>query len=40
MKAMALIAWMTSPEGQRMIGDFKKNGVVLFHPSAYPRSGE
>lgn len=33
--AMALIAWLTSLEGQRMIGGFKMNGVVLFHPSAY-----
>lgn len=33
--AMALIAWVTSPEGQKMIGGFKKDGVVLFHPSAY-----
>jgi tungstate transport system substrate-binding protein len=33
--AMGLIAWVTSPEGQKMIGEFKKGGVVLFHPSAY-----
>ncbi len=34
--AMALIAWMTSPEGQRIIGDFKVSGEMLFHPTAVP----
>jgi len=33
--AICLIGWMTSPEGQKMIGDFKKKGSVLFHPNAY-----
>lgn len=33
--AMALIGWVTSPEGQEIIGDFKKGGKVLFHPNAY-----
>ena len=33
--AMALIGWVTSPEGQRIIGEFKKEGKALFHPSAY-----
>jgi tungstate transport system substrate-binding protein len=33
--AMALIGWITSPEGQRIIGEFKKDGKALFHPSAY-----
>lgn len=33
--AMALIAWVTSLEGQRIIGGFKKDGIVLFRPSAY-----
>ncbi len=33
--AMALIGWITSVEGQKIIGDFKKDGKVLFHPSAY-----
>lgn len=33
--AMSLIAWLTSPEGQLRIGDFKKNGKTLFHPNAY-----
>lgn len=32
--AMNLIDWITSPEGQKIIGDFKKNGQVLFTPSA------
>jgi len=31
-KAMALIGWLTSPECQNMIADFKKGGEVLFHP--------
>ncbi|MCX6354686.1 MAG: substrate-binding domain-containing protein [Candidatus Aureabacteria bacterium] len=39
-QAMSLIAWLTSPEGQKMIGDFKKNGLVLFHPSAYGEVGK
>ena len=34
--AMAFIGWVTSPEGQNIIGEFKKNGKVLFHPNAYP----
>ena len=34
--AMALIGWITSPQGQKIIGEFKKNGKVLFHPNAYP----
>ena len=33
--AMALIGWLTSQEGQRIIGEFKKRGKILFHPSAY-----
>ena len=32
-EAMALIGWMTSPQGQRIIGEFEKNGQVLFHPN-------
>lgn len=32
--AMALIGWVTSPEGQRLIGGFKKGGETLFHPIA------
>jgi tungstate transport system substrate-binding protein len=34
--AMALIAWMTSPEGQRLIGEFAIGGEPLFHPTAVP----
>jgi tungstate transport system substrate-binding protein len=33
--AICLIGWLTSPEGQKMIGDFKKKGFVLFRPNAY-----
>ncbi len=32
--AMALVAWMTSPECQRMIADYGWKGSLLFHPSA------
>jgi ABC-type tungstate transport system permease subunit len=31
---MLLIAWFTSPEGQKLIADFKKDGRQLFVPSA------
>ncbi|PID46961.1 MAG: tungsten ABC transporter substrate-binding protein [Proteobacteria bacterium] len=31
--AQALIDWMTSKEGQKMIGDFKINGQALFIPN-------
>jgi tungstate transport system substrate-binding protein len=34
MEAMMLIAWVTSPEGQRVIEGFKRDGDTLFHPSA------
>lgn len=33
-EAMQLIAWMTSVEGQKIIGDFKVQGEVLFFPDA------
>jgi tungstate transport system substrate-binding protein len=33
-KAMALIGWLTSPECQKMIGQFTKGGEVLFYPDA------
>ena len=36
MGTMALIAWITSPEGQAMIGSFRKQGEILFHPTAVP----
>jgi tungstate transport system substrate-binding protein len=32
--AMAFIAWFTSPEGQKVIGDYKIGGEVLFFPDA------
>jgi tungstate transport system substrate-binding protein len=35
-ESMRLLAWMTSPEGQALIGAFKKEGEVLFHPTAVP----
>ncbi len=34
MEAMLLIAWFTSPEGQKLIAEFKKDGQALFVPSA------
>jgi len=34
--AMALAAWVTSPEGQRIIADFRVDGEALFHPLAVP----
>lgn len=34
----ALIQWVTSAEGQSLIGSFKKRGQQLFHPSAGGRS--
>jgi tungstate transport system substrate-binding protein len=30
--ALALVAWLTSREGQERIGAFQKDGVELFHP--------
>ena len=35
--AMALIGWVTSVEGQKIIGNFKTpSGEVMFHPTAIP----
>ena len=34
--AMKLIGYLTSPEGQRTIADFRVNGKQLFHPDATP----
>ncbi|MFH1008075.1 MAG: substrate-binding domain-containing protein [Candidatus Latescibacterota bacterium] len=31
--AMALIGWMTSPEGQKIIGEFAVGNERLFHPN-------
>ena len=33
-EAMQLIAWITSVEGQKIIGEYKKEGKILFHPMA------
>jgi len=32
--AMAFIGWVTSPEGQKIIGEFNKDGMSLFNPSS------
>ena len=32
--AMSLVAWLTSPECQKMIGNYKKAGRQLYHPNA------
>ncbi|MFC1490911.1 tungsten ABC transporter substrate-binding protein, partial [Candidatus Latescibacterota bacterium] len=32
--SMTLINWFISPEAQKLIGEFKKNGHVLFFPNA------
>lgn len=34
--ATQLINWMTSPEGQKMIADFKVDGQQIFFPAAKP----
>jgi tungstate transport system substrate-binding protein len=35
--AMQMIEWMTSPEGQKLIADFKVGGEQLFYPAVkYP----
>jgi tungstate transport system substrate-binding protein len=34
--SMALIGWVTSVEGQKIIGTYKKFGERLFHPTAIP----
>lgn len=34
--AMAFIGWLTSPQCQQMIAQFKKGGEVLFYPDAVP----
>jgi tungstate transport system substrate-binding protein len=35
-EAMDFIAFVTSPEGQRLIAGYKKHGVNLFYPDAVP----
>lgn len=37
MGAMQLIAWVTSPDGQKIIGDFKIAGQPFFIPMAVPQ---
>ena len=32
-EAMAYIAWLTAPATQKRIGEFRKGGKVLFHPT-------
>ena len=32
--AVALIRWITSPQGQRLIADYRLQGETLFHPDA------
>ncbi len=32
-KAAALIAWVASPEGQKIIASYRKNGEKLFYPT-------
>lgn len=34
--AMAFIGFVTSPEGQKIIGEFRVNGKQLFYPDAIP----
>ncbi|MBT3275747.1 MAG: solute-binding protein [Spirochaetales bacterium] len=34
--AMSFIAWITSVQGQEIIGDFKNFGELLFYPDAIP----
>jgi tungstate transport system substrate-binding protein len=34
LETMQLIAWVTSVEGQKIIGEYKKEGEILFHPMA------
>ncbi|MBI4517952.1 MAG: substrate-binding domain-containing protein [Deltaproteobacteria bacterium] len=33
-EAMQLIGWLTSPAGQKLIGEFTQGGEKLFHPTA------
>lgn len=37
--AMALIDWITSPQGQKIIGDLRKDGQRLFHPARGVENG-
>lgn len=33
-EAKALLEWLTGKEGQALIGEYKVDGIVLFHPDA------
>jgi len=35
-EVMEFIGWLTSTEGQGIIGDFRRDGELLFHPDAVP----
>ena len=35
-EVMKFIEWLTSEEGQKLIGSFKKDGEILFYPDAVP----
>lgn len=35
-ESMDFIAFITSPEGQHLIGNYKKHGINLFYPDAIP----
>jgi len=35
-EAIDFIAFVTSPEGQKIIADYKRHGVNLFYPDAIP----
>ena len=35
-EAMLFVDWLTSPAGQKAIGDFRKDGERLFIPDAIP----
>ena len=39
-ESMRLLAWMTSPSGQALIGAFRMEGEILFHPTAVPMEQE
>ena len=36
--AMAFVNWLTSVPGQRMIGNFKKFGEILFYPDIFSKN--
>ena len=38
--AMALVGWVTSQEGRKLIAEYEIDGVQLFHPAAAPAPAE